>query len=559
MGINSEYDLDEIESRLYSQVFHGSTEDDIDTGINANTDKNISSPITSKRQNFRYFGSKNLSGNKSSVHITIDSPNQTKECSSIHNNNLTILTPCNTNLNESSNGYQNITVNQYTIPVIIHTDRFQNSWDVESTSHNFKNLKTIGSIENLNSWNSENQVLTKKLKNHLKNKRKKERQKLKQVNKRSPQPKNNKIIFISDDSDDECVLLKEEFSQTSEIKIDSGMVESNVNIEESDDDDVIYIPPPPIELINLDEDEHEKEISKPQTINECQIESSSLQSDHILLKNKEYHPLERKELLNTPESISNDFLDNSNIRNISTNFNFGLHGSDFNSSSDFARPSTPLDFCETESSCSTNDQNKDFNNSAKSIVFDEVEFPKDDIFGDKNLDSFSSFITPKRNTKNPAESSCTLTQGNEAEDSESSESSTESDYELIEIGSEKQCRKRLPMLSPMEKDLSPKMQKNKETVTNEFSMPTKKYVKERKLAKRENLKGQLKNKISKKKKKTSKISEDSTKKSNNGGELPTEIENSEIVEEVDNTVKKKTKKTSDFLENQNVHQNEGIY
>ncbi|KAJ8982487.1 hypothetical protein NQ317_019271 [Molorchus minor] len=67
---------------------------------------------------------------------------------------------------------------------------------------------------------------------------------------------------------------------------------------------------------------------------------------------------------------------------------------------DFVKPAKPVDNdCETESSCSTNEVNRTFNNTVKTIVFDEVDFPKEDIFSEKNLESFGSYITPNRNTK----------------------------------------------------------------------------------------------------------------------------------------------------------------
>ncbi|CAG9855850.1 unnamed protein product [Phyllotreta striolata] len=172
------------------------------------------------------------------------------------------------------------------------------------------------------------------------------------------------------------------------------------------DEEVIFVPPPPVEVINL-EDSFEKN----------QLDSPTKDSPHIE---------------NPDATLSNDFLDNSNIETNSTNFNFSLHGSEFrDGQSDVVPMQKSTEYCETESSCSTNEHHsKNFSNTVKTIVFDEVEFPKEDIFSGKNLESFSSFITPKRKCSMSKESEQPSSSTNDKVDFDysSDSSSSESDY-----------------------------------------------------------------------------------------------------------------------------------
>lgn len=306
------------------------------------------------------------------------------------------------------------------------------------------------------------------------------------------------------------------------------------------DDDIIYIPPSPVQIINVDEEDLKENLEPPE--NENFLESGNQAS--------------QEKSCCTVESTSNDFLDNISTEHSSTRFNFALHGSDFSNNGEFVRPNNSLvDFCETESSCSTNDQNRDFNNSAKSIVFSEVEFPKEDIFSDKNLDSFSSFITPRRSYKTVGDISPGKRKNNNVLiETDSSTSSTESDYE----SDARNSNKNLPTLSPMvttevlsKTHSTPKNDKKKIKETLDNSSICQKSVSKRKAFVTESLEGETINKLSKKKKKTNKQ------------DISLEQGDVEIQEEdeTDNSSnKKKKRKKSDTLSDKtNEIFNEGIY
>lgn len=426
-------------------------------------------------------------------------------------NNLTIVAPSNMNPQESVN--RNITVNQYTIPVIIHTDQLSNSGTVKSpTTQHFESLNSYDT-ENFNSYNKDTELLTRKARNLIKKRRKRHNKNLKQLNEQfSSIQYNNKIVFISDESDEDSNIKKLNESGVNEVEKLSGD-------QDTENDDIIYIPPPPIEIINVDEDPQTEPSLEVQTTKECMKKSPKKPMEHTV-----YQPKERNDLLHTPESTSNDFLESATAENTDTQFNFGLHGSDFNSNLEFAKPTTPVDDCETESSCSTNDQNRDFNNSAKSIVFDEVEFPREDIFGDKNLDNFSSFITPKRNSKH---GECSSTNSNKdinvdtLDDSDDNTSSLESDYDTTNNKNNGNSNKNLPVLSPMvslkvlHQGNTPKTKKKQVEVPEEISTSSKKSAHKRKSDKRANLEGQVKNKLCKKKMKDGNTSQDISNVSDN--------------------------------------------
>ncbi|XP_076262911.1 zinc finger CCHC-type containing 7 [Rhynchophorus ferrugineus] len=200
------------------------------------------------------------------------------------------------------------------------------------------------------------------------------------------QPTPVEVICLnsSDDSDVEIVDVNVTPKNTSETSaapatIDKGSIdkmEKEEKLEENDEsDEIIYIPPPPVPIINLDE-------------------SDSENADH---SNGKIATEATQKLPQDIDDASNDFL--ANEANCSTeNFNFSLHGSEFQNS-DFARPINPTDVYETESSTSTSefkDTSRNFSNTVKTIVFSEVEFPKDDVFTENNLEKFGEMITPKR-------------------------------------------------------------------------------------------------------------------------------------------------------------------
>lgn len=397
-------DLDELESRLYSQIFHGSSEEEVGKTSGKNTDAKLQ--LEEKFKSFRYFSSENYTP---SVHITINRAphHQVVQQTNINNlitinheanhlNSLVINTlPNNDPANDFFSQNQNITVNQYTIPVII-ADYLSCLKNVSNTSSLTNSIIVPTITKKLLSGtnNVDNKVLSKRQIKRLNRKKHKENLRLKKLN-----ISKQKIIYISDDCDNDYEILNDN-------QVD--MIPEMCKV--MPDDEIIYVPPPPVEVINVDDEINERSI-----------------------------------LLHSPESTSNDFLDNSTVENAGINFNFALHGLDFNSTAEFAKPNMPVDFCETESSCSTNDPNREFIDSTKSIVFDEVEFPKEDIFAEKSLDTFSSFITPKR-TSQGLHSSEIHNEEKIDLNSNSSSSSTESDYDAI---SDKNSNPNLPMLSPM--------------------------------------------------------------------------------------------------------------
>lgn len=104
---------------------------------------------------------------------------------------------------------------------------------------------------------------------------------------------------------------------------------------------------------------------------------------------------ERCEMLQTPDSSMNDFIDSDVL--LDKQFNFNLHGSDLNlSDKGFVKPSkivsNPTDIYETESSCSGS------GTPTKSSTYNDhvTNTPAKDIFQEPDLVSFSNFITPNR-------------------------------------------------------------------------------------------------------------------------------------------------------------------
>lgn len=251
--------------------------------------------------------------------------------------------------------------------------------------------------------------------------------------------RSDEIICLSDS--DDCVVIQNEES--------SKRNQEPENCTDSDED-IIYIPAPAPEVINIDADDTNDKSNKNKSPSHC----SSNPNDQVQM----------------PEStVSNDFLDNNSVDS-AANFNFSLHGADFNAqSNDFVRPLNPVENCETESSCSTNDQSREISNSVKTIVFDEVEFPREDIFADKSLESFKTFITPQR--KSDAQSTPlrrSKTQSTQKKKhitttaTSSSDSSSESDYETGSNCNQFEnlkSKKNLPSLSLMQPQNKPSLTK----------------------------------------------------------------------------------------------------
>lgn len=219
---------------------------------------------------------------------------------------------------------------------------------------------------------------------------------------------NEEVICISDT--EECIVVSD--TQKSEVNIIIEAEESN--------DDVLFIEPEPVPFINLDPDSPPPHEPEPEPIHSpSQNENQELQ---------------------TPESNqSNDFIDTTAAELGQCKFNFSLHGNEFNEEDHFVRPANPNDLYETESSCSTTDFNKDLNSTLKAAVFNVVEFPKEDLFAENNLESFGNYITPKRKKAVRAE------KGNESD-----ENKMDDDRYQDEIAEQylNNC-KNLPELSPI--------------------------------------------------------------------------------------------------------------
>ncbi|XP_018561668.1 uncharacterized protein LOC108903837 [Anoplophora glabripennis] len=435
-------DLEDIECRLYSQVYHSSTENE--ENIPSESIITCTAHGGETRNNNRYFSK--------SVFIPFEEEsrnNYDKTCSSVHNSisvnrNSTDIT---TQGNLSRQFQNNITVNQYTVPLLINPE--------------LNETLTPGTF--FIPWTVKNKKYLDR-----KNRRKQRRSGIRRRKNREKRNENihskariaqrteaTHIVYISDDSDGECVVANEMCKKTNnfvEKSKDSNMLE---NLGSESDDDIIYVPPPPTEVINVDVDNEEEiipEVSK--AIGSTTIHDS-LTDPIDSLNNSNCQSGGQIEVINIPESCTcNDFLDASSVETGINKFNFSLHGSDFTSTGDFVRPANPVDYCETESSCSTNDFNKE-NSSVKTIVFNEVDFPKEDIFSDKNLEGFSTYITPKRSALKKSKVSSKsprLVIDNNASSSSSSESDYESSGVIINsarVGDE-ECSKKLPTLSPMQ-------------------------------------------------------------------------------------------------------------
>lgn len=416
--------MEELEWRLYNEIYHTRSENEENNSVKtcSNIEPTKEDTVVDKaslkpRPDIHYFNSKNsLSVSSSSavpLFIPLENTRQPSLNYPVIQNHVTV------SANENSD--HNITVNQYTVPVILRSNKINNG-------------------KYFTRWATKHQHLLHKKQNRKYNrKQRRMQQKIAQ--------KHSILVYISDDSDDDCVIVN--------TKTNKQQTKESVTDDDDDDDDaVIFIPPPPPIIINIEEEEERNE-HVGESSNTNNEEDEKCTSPQVVL-NKFTN--ENIELLNTPES-SNDFLENSTIANNSTNFNFGLHGSDFNTSvqADFARPSNPshqADFCETESStASTNDHSGEFNNSVKTIVFDEVEFPKEDIFAEKNLNTFGSLITPKRNSLSKNLDKAEVTESCEQQTQTSqvgnyTSSSSESNAEVSK-SLNKTITKKLPNLSPM--------------------------------------------------------------------------------------------------------------
>jgi hypothetical protein len=223
--------------------------------------------------------------------------------------------------------------------------------------------------------------------------------------------KSAEVITLSDSDEESCVIVDNSLPHVSMLESEHeaklGSKENNVeeqdntnvasnaeepnNLNESISDDVIFVEPvkAPVVVIDIDEESNSSiQTNKTDTSLAKITLNSPAKSDvsNSPTKAKTQTPKElqqeRRELLSTPDSASNDFINSSGIELNKEKFNFSLHGSDFHS--DFLKPANRNETCETESSSSTTDVNTV--NVINSSVFNEIEFPKDDIFSENNLE-----------------------------------------------------------------------------------------------------------------------------------------------------------------------------
>ncbi|XP_066256444.1 uncharacterized protein [Euwallacea similis] len=316
----------------------------------------------------------------------------------------------------------NITINQYIYPDSQFWDSlkiYRHIWSSKCS----KDLKRVqkGKLDEKKFFKALNSRLKQWNKNF-----KKQEQIRKAVFKKRRRIAASEVVCLSD-SDNSDV----EFVSVVEPKKDSMKVANIVNIHDSnddsnsngDDDEIIYVEPPPVPVVNVDDESHDEE----EAIKEAQPPEAEECSNDFLV------------LTATPET-----------------FNFSLHDSEFQET-EFPRPVMPCPTYETESSTtSTSEFNKDgsqvFNRSFKTIVFNEIDFPKEDIFDGNNLDKFGDLIAPT-GVDNPEISGAVtevavrkIDSNTSVADRRASDSGTssESDYEMP-----KSIEKSLPDLCPI--------------------------------------------------------------------------------------------------------------
>ncbi|XP_022920274.2 uncharacterized protein [Onthophagus taurus] len=281
--------------------------------------------------------------------------------------------------------------------------------------------------------------------------------------------RNNSVIVLSEsDNNSDCEEILEkrevvELSSDDDVKqeetrpLDTSTPDPTLNSIKTEpgssdslntsktDDDVIFIEPESkhIEVIEIDCDS----VSASLKDDEKHSETASTNSD-IKIPNIPQMRLRRE--LRTPDSASNDFLDNSvDVNN--SKFNFSLHGSDFRNTNNSSK--NVIDMSETDST--TSDATLPKTNHFNTVDF---ETPTKRFFDDTNLESFGNYITPSRDNSNRVEKDsfeqvCTLASQRHtvaATNSSSDDSSSESDYEENKVS----ClnSKQLPQLSSVNRD-----------------------------------------------------------------------------------------------------------
>lgn len=214
--------------------------------------------------------------------------------------------------------------------------------------------------------------------------------------------KKNKVIVVPGDSDSDSII---------EVPLSPPLI---YTIPSSDDEEIEFEKqlnkfPDIIDLYeddNMESNKNEPEVSginKANSPNEILVNKDAEKIPEPIenIANKKIIPStseienERSDLLCTPDSSVNDFIE-QDVRNMNRIkfFNFNWHGDDLAIAEKEASKTvtTAADVYETESSCSeAGPRNRSF--------FNEVDFesPAKEIFCEPNLTKFSNFITPLRN------------------------------------------------------------------------------------------------------------------------------------------------------------------
>ncbi|KAJ8931714.1 hypothetical protein NQ314_015332 [Rhamnusium bicolor] len=213
---DDELDMEDIESRLYSQVYHASVENEHNSNENIEPATRVSlqsTPYTLSNvptRSNRYFHKEHVNHPIQSSYISFDDLTALQNNISFSPNSTDITTEGNF----GSQFQNNITVNQYTLPVIINPEFSE----VLNPSFGGKFFT---------SWAVKNQRLLSKKKQSKRVEIRKERKRQKKLENRvnnlliemhgsgDAQRKVNDVIYVSDDSD-ECIIQDKDVTSSVE-------------------------------------------------------------------------------------------------------------------------------------------------------------------------------------------------------------------------------------------------------------------------------------------------------------------------------------------------------
>ncbi|GJQ68790.1 hypothetical protein Trydic_g14728 [Trypoxylus dichotomus] len=505
-------DLEELESRLYSQVYHSN-----ENYENENTVHNApEGSIKLKALNRRYFRtgtfSKQISQNDVNyIPIQKDAQNDMLK-SKIHAADFF------STKDTTADQFSTVSMTNQPSPSVVHVVNPCNNILVlpQVPTHIISNgefVHTGHMSENLEKFLCrQTRKQLKALRN--KQKRKEKRERIKQLkaedskfiedgsafmmhylngNDSSPPTKkeNADVVIISDsDSDDACIEIpvkretivlsdnsdiegdkedgmnKVEITETGEnIKVGIDKVKNEpaqgncikqtklVRVEEDDDVLIIDLPAKDLEVIDIDCDSKSVTSHKVNSVKSFETNSTNSTLRKVTRKGA-ISVRDRNELLRTPDSTSSDFLD-TGVELQQRRFNFSQHGHDFGHTDVFLKPKSNSEMYETESSCSASEHNASANGNVFNVV--DFETPQKDLFDEGGLKVFGDYITPTRDTAAKApdkfEQVETKASGGTVKRSkgEFSDTSSESDYDNCRASSPKKKKKKLPDLTSVNK------------------------------------------------------------------------------------------------------------